>query len=163
MLRVLGFLAALSSLALFAAPAAAQSAYGYSPFEGAYVGAYGGGSFGSGNAWALGGTAGVNFEVSPGIIAGVEAQGGANIGSGSTTFDGMMLVRAGTAATSDAMIYGELGAGTIDGTTSWGVGVGAEAIVAPQLGVRGELLGTGPWGSGLKRTRATAGVVFHLQ
>ena len=163
MSRMTGVFALLLPLAIVAAPAAAQDYYGVSPFEGAYVGGYGGGTFGTNDGWAAGAMAGVNFEVSPGVIAGVEAQGGATFGSNSTDWEGLMLARGGAALTPDAMVYGEVGAGKVNNTTSWGVGVGAEAIVAPQLGVRGELLATGPWGSGLDRTKATAGVVWHLQ
>ena len=133
-----------------------------SPLEGAYVGAYGGGSFGTPNAWALGGAAGVNFEVSPGFLAGLEVQGGADISSNSTTWEAMMLARGGAAITPDAMVYGQGGVGVIDGTTSWGLGVGAEAIVAPQIGVRGDVLGTGAMGSGFDRAKVTAGVVWHI-
>ena len=151
------------SIALFAMPAAAQDYYGgASPLEGAYVGTYIGGVTNPG-AWALGGMAGVNFEVSPGIIAGLEAQGGADISTGNTTWEGMMLARGGVTVSPDAMVYGEMGFGSINGTTSWGLGGGAEAIVAPQIGVRGEVLGTGPWGNGLNRAKATAGLVWHVR
>ncbi|MBU1175425.1 MAG: hypothetical protein KKH72_08470 [Alphaproteobacteria bacterium] len=162
MSRVIGLFALLCCLAFFAAPAAAQT-YGTSPFEGAYVGGYAGGAFDPNAAVALGGMAGVNFEVSPGIIAGLEVQGGAELKSGSTTWEGLMLARGGGAVTPDAMVYGELGVGTVNSVTSWGVGLGGEAIVAPQIGVRGEVIGTGPWGSGLNRTKATAGLVWHMQ
>jgi hypothetical protein len=164
MSRVIQASALCFTAALFALPVAAQDYYGSaSPLEGAYVGAYGGGSLGSGSAWALGGMAGVNFEVAPGVLAGVEAQGGANMNGTTTTWEGMMLARGGAAVTPDAMVYGQLGAGVIDGTTSWGVGAGAEAVVAPQIGVRGDVLTTGPWGSGLNRTKVTAGLVWHVQ
>lgn len=154
----IGFIAAC-----LAVPATAQDYYGAaSPLQGAYVGGYAGGSLGSNSAWALGGMAGVNFEVSPGIMAGLEMQGGANLNSAGTTWEGLMLARGGGVVTPDAMVYGELGGGVIDGTTSWGVGGGGEAIVAPQIGVRGDLLVTGPWGAGPNRTKATAGLVWHM-
>jgi len=164
MTRFLGAFALVLAFVLSAASASAQDYYGTpSPLEGAYVGGYGGGSFGTTNDWALGGTAGVNFEVSPGFLAGLEVQGGANINSASTTWEAMMLARGGAAITPDAMVYGQAGIGVIDGTSSWGVGVGAEAIVAPQIGVRGDVLGTGATGSGLDRTKVTGGVVWHMQ
>lgn len=164
MTRLVGAFALLLAFILGAAPAAAQSYYGTpSPLEGAYVGGYGGGSFDTGSSWSLGGMAGVNFEVTPGIMAGVETQGGANVNSTGTTWEGMMLARGGGGISPDAMVYGMLGAGVVNGTTSWGVGGGAEAIVAPQIGVRGEVLGTGPMGSGLNRAKVTAGLVWHMQ
>lgn len=164
MSRLVQAFALCFATALLALPAAAQDYYGSaSPLEGAYVGAYAGGAFNPNAAWALGGMAGVNFEVQPGILAGIEAQGGATTNGTSTTWEGMMLARGGAAVTPDAMVYGALGAGVVNGTTSWGIGAGAEAIVAPQIGVRGDVLATGPWGSGLNRTKATAGLVWHVQ
>lgn len=163
MSRAIWALAIGLAAASLAAPAAAQDYYGSaSPLEGAYVGGYAGGSFGTPNSWALGGMAGVNFEVAPGVMAGLEMQGGANVNSSGTTWEGMMLARGGGAVTPDAMVYGAVGAGLVNGTTSWGLGAGAEAVVAPQIGVRGDLLATGPWASGLNRTKATAGLVWHM-
>lgn len=162
MLRFFGAIALFTATLFAAAPAMAQS-YAVSPFEGAYVGGYAGGSFDTNNNWALGGMAGVNFEVTPGILAGAEVQGGANINNTSTTWDGMMMARGGAAITPDAMAYGSLGLGNVNGANSWGIGAGAEAIVAPQMGVRGEVMATGPWGAGLNRTKATVGLTWHVQ
>ena len=131
--------------------------------EGAYVGGYLGGAFDPNASWALGAMAGVNFEVTPGVLAGLEVQGGADVKSGSTTWEGLMLGRGGAALTPDSMVYGQLGAGSVNGTSSWALGGGAEAVVAPQIGVRGDLVFTGPWGSGLNRTKATAGLVWHVK
>lgn len=164
MSRVIPAITLCFAAALFTLPATAQDYYGNaSPLEGAYVGGYAGGSFDPNSALALGGMAGVNFEVQPGLLAGLEAQGGANVKSGSTTWEGLMLARGGAAVSPDAMIYGDLATGIINGQTSYGIGAGAEAIVAPQIGVRGDILATGPWGSGLNRTKATAGLVWHVQ
>ena len=164
MTRIMQAFALLFAAALFAVPASAQDYYGAaSPLEGAYVGGYAGGSFDPDASWALGAVAGANFEVSPGILAGVEAQVGAyDIGS-STDWEALMLARGGAAVTPDAMVYGQLGVGNVDGQGSWALGVGAEAVVAPQIGVRGDILSTGPWGDGLNRTKATAGLVWHVK
>ncbi len=157
-------LAPCLAIALFALPAAAQDYYGgASPLEGAYFGAYAGGAFDPASSWALGGMAGVNFEVSPGIMAGLEAQGGADTNNARTIWEGMMLARGGATLSSDAMVYGELGLGMVNGVTSWGLGAGIEAVVAPQIGVRGEVLGTGPTGATLNRTKATVGLVWHVR
>ena len=164
MSRKISAIAICLSAVLCAAPAAAQDYYGSaSPLEGAYVGGYAGGNFDPNASWALGAMAGVNFEVTPGFMAGLEAQGGLDINSSRTNVEGLMLARGGAAVTPDAMIYGSLGAGSVGGTGSWAIGGGAEAVVAPQIGVRGDVLATGPWGSGLNRTKATAGLVWHVK
>ncbi len=152
------------SLALLALPAMAQDYYrGASPLEGAYVGVYGGAGFDPDASGVLGGMAGVNFEVSPGIMAGLEAQGGADMSSVRTYWDGLMLARVGGTVSPDAMVYGSAGFGLVNGDTSWAVGAGAEAIVAPQIGVRGDVLGTGDIGKGLDRAKITAGLVWHMK
>ncbi len=164
MSRITQAFALCFSAALFAVPAAAQDYYGAaSPLEGAYVGGYAGGAFDPNASWALGAMAGVNFEVNPGVLAGLEVQGGVDTNGSSTNWEGLMLGRAGAAMTPDTMLYGELGVGSVNGTGSWVLGAGAEAIVAPQLGVRGEVQGTGPWGSFLNRTKATAGLLWHVE
>lgn len=164
MSRKISAIALCLSAALCAVPAVAQEYYGSaSPLEGAYVGGYLGGNFDPNASWAVGAMAGVNFEVTPGFLAGLEAQGGVNTNGTSTNLEGLMLARGGAAVTPDAMVYGEVGAGSIGGTGSWAIGGGAEAVVAPQLGVRGDVLATGPWGAGLNRTKATVGLVWHVK
>ncbi len=164
MSRKISAIAICISAALCAAPAAAQDYYGSaSPLEGAYVGGYAGGNFDPNASWAIGAMAGVNFEVTPGVIAGLEAQGGVNTDGTTTTLEGLMLGRGGAAVTPDSMIYGQVGVGTIGGTGSWAIGGGGEAVVAPQLGVRGDILATGPWGNSLNRTKATLGMVWHVK
>lgn len=147
---------------LVAGPAAAQSYYAPSPFEGAYVGGYAGGTFNSATAATVGGMAGVNFEVTGGVMAGAEVQGGATLGT-TTTWDGLMLGRAGVVVTPETMAYGALGAGMVNGTTSWALGGGAEFAFTDQLGARAELVATGPWASGLNQTKATAGILWHIK
>lgn len=155
-------LAALA-FGISSAGALAQSAYyGTSPFEGVYVGGYAGGIMNPGATATLGVAAGANFAVTDGIMVGAEAQGGAAFGT-TTTYDAMMLGHLGYEIDDQVMIYGALGSGLINGTGSYAVGGGAEAVVMDQLGVRGELLGTGAWGGGLNATKATAGILWHVQ
>lgn len=153
---------AVTAFSISSISAFGQSAYyGTSPFEGAYVGGYAGGISNPG-ATTLGIAAGANFAVTDGIIVGAEAQGGAAFGN-TTTFDAMMLGHLGYEVDDQIMIYGALGAGVVNGTGSYAIGGGAEAIVMDQLGVRGEILGTGAWGGGLNSAKATAGVLWHVQ
>jgi hypothetical protein len=154
---------AAAALLLSVGGAAAQSSYyGVSPFEGFYAGGYAGGMINSDSAGSLGVVAGVNFAVSDGVLLGAEAQGGATFGS-STSYDTLMLGHIGYQTDSQVMVYGALGTGVIDGTGSYAMGGGAEAIVTNQVGVRGEILGTGPWGSTMNSVKATAGVLWHVQ
>jgi len=141
----------------------ATTPFGASPFEGVYAGAYAGAGFDPNAKFALGGMAGVNFEVVDGVIVGAEVQGGAQTDGTTTTFEGLMLGRGGALVAPDLLAYGALGGGLANGTTSWAAGGGAEFMATDSLGVRGELLGTGPWGGGLANTRATAGVVLHVR
>ncbi len=158
-------LAAAAVLGLSSAGASAQSNtpyYGLSAFEGGYVGGYGGGFLHPEIDGTLGGIAGVNFALTDGIVIGAEAQGGATFGD-STTYDALMLGHLGYEVTDSAMVYGALGSGLIDGKGSYAFGGGAEAALSGQLGVRGELLGTGEWGGGVEATKATAGVLWHIR
>jgi len=146
----------------YAQPAYGPAGYGPSPFEGVYAGAYGGAAFDPNAKWALGGLAGVNFEVTDGVIVGAEAQGGAQTDGTTTTFEGLMLGKGGALIAPDVLAYGALGGGVVDGTGSWAAGGGAELLATDTLGIRGEVIGTGPWGGGLANTKVTAGVVWHV-
>lgn len=156
-------LLAAAAFGLIPAAAMAQSSYyGISPFEGAYVGGYGGAMTNPDMNGTLGGIAGANFSVTDGIMVGAEAQGGATFGS-TTTYDAMMLGHVGYEVDDQMLVYGKLGAGMIDGTGSYAVGGGAETMLVDQIGVRGELLGTGAWGEGPSAAKVTAGVLWHMR
>jgi len=151
-----------SSAGAFAQSAYDYGQYGLSPFEGFYAGAYGGGAFDPSPAGTVGGMAGVNYALTDGIIFGVEAQGGVTFDS-QTEFDALMLGRVGYEIDNQTLVYGALGGGITNGAGSYAVGGGAETIAIEQLGVRGEILGTGTWGGGLSAAKATAGIVWHVQ
>jgi outer membrane immunogenic protein len=146
----------------FAQSANDYSQYGLSPFEGFYAGAYGGFAFDPAAAGTVGGMAGVNYALTDGIILGVEAQGGVTFDT-STELDALMLGRLGYEIDDQTLVYGALGGGAVNGAGSYAVGGGAETIAFEQLGVRGEILGTGTWGGGLSAAKATAGVIWHVQ
>jgi len=156
-------LLATAALCFSASGAFAQSAYyTTSPFEGIYAGGYAGGMLNPGVTGTLGVVGGANFAVTDGVSVGAEAQGGAAFGN-TTTYDALMLAHLGFEIDDQVMLYGALGTGVIDGTGSYAIGGGAEAIVMDQLGVRGEILGTGAWGDGFSATKATAGVLWHVR
>ena len=132
-------------------------------FEGFYVGATGGlvssGSVGG----TLGVVVGNNFAITDGIIAGVEFQGDLYLnGGGISTFDALALGRIGGFVSDNTMLYGELGAGIVGGTTVYAFGGGAELALTDSLAVRGELQGIGAWGSGPSVGKATAGLIWHM-
>ncbi|UJQ94931.1 hypothetical protein [Mariluticola halotolerans] len=156
-------LLATAAMCFSAGGAYAQSAYyATSPFEGIYVGGYAGGVLNPGVTGTLGVVGGANFAVTDGVSVGVEAQGGAAFGN-TTTFDALMLAHLGYEMNDEVMVYGALGTGVVNGAGSYAVGGGVEAIVVDQLGVRGEVLGTGAWGGGLSATKATAGLLWHVR
>lgn len=160
---VVGLLAGLSSIGAAQAQSTYDYYYGASPFEGAYVGAYAGGTVGTGVSATVGGMAGANFKVTDGVLVGVEAQGGVATGGSGTQFDALMLGKAGVLLAPDAMVYGAGGAGVIGGTNSWAAGGGAEVMISNDVGLRGEALGTGAWGAGLSQGKVTAGAVWHIK
>lgn len=157
-------LLAAATIGFSSVGALAQDAYyGLSAFEGIYVGAYAGGLMSStATNWTAGGIAGANFAITDGIVAGAEVQGGGTFGT-TTTYDALMLGHLGYEISDQAMVYGAAGGGAINSTASYAVGVGAEFIAADQLGVRGEVLGTGAWGGGFTATKASAGVLWHVR
>lgn len=168
MKRVIGS-AALSAFAVLALAGAAQaqSAYDYyngaSPLEGAYVGAYTGGTMGPGVSGTVGVTAGANFKITDNIMVGAEAQGGVAMGTAGTQYDALMLAKGGVLVAPDAMVYGTGGLGVVNGNNSWAAGVGGEVMASPDVGVRADVLGTGKWGSGLSHGKVTAGAVWHFK
>lgn len=156
-------LVATAAIGLFASSAVAQDAYyGNSPFEGVYLGAYGGAAINPGTNATLGITAGANFSITDNILVGVEGQTGAVFGP-TTTYDALALARLGYEVDDQFLIYGAAGGGAINGVNSYAIGAGAEALVIDQIGVRGEVLGSGAWGGGVNSTKATAGVIWHVR
>lgn len=134
-------------------------------FEGFYIGATGGGAMlpGPGLVGTVGVVAGANFEVTDGILAGVEWQGDALWnGGGFVGFDALFLGKLGGYMSDSAIVYGVAGGGWVDNSPSYAFGAGIEAAVAQQVSLRGELLGTGSWGSWPDGAKATVGVIWHM-
>jgi len=156
-------LLASSILSLSSFAAYAQSEYyGASSFEGFYAGVFAGGKFNPAAVTNIGGAAGVNFAVTDSILAGVEMQGSATLAA-TPTYDALMLGRVGYEVNDDIMVYGAAGGGLIDGTTSYAVGGGAEAMIVQQVGIRAEGLATGEWGKNVDSSKLSLGVMWHMQ
>jgi len=149
------------------------SAYGSGyGFEGFYAGVLVGGVLDGTSAYLtapdvtainLGLAVGVNFYLTDSIVGGLEVQGGANIGASATTFDALGLARLGFAPGDDFMVYGVAGLGTVGATGVYAFGGGIEAAVTQTIGVRGEILGLGQWGTTPNAVKATAGVIWRMQ
>ncbi|WP_417581386.1 outer membrane protein [Pelagibacterium sp.] len=134
------------------------SGYGFD-WDGFYAGVYGGGvPFGT-TSWNAGVFSGVNVAIDSAVV-GVEAQLGADI-DGSTSIDALVLGKGGVSL-GDALIYATGGTGLISGDFGYALGGGAEYGFTDYMSVRGEVLGTGSWGSMPSDMRVTAGVAFHL-
>lgn len=133
-----------------------------SPFEGVYAGIYTGARFNPGTAAMLGVVAGANFALMENFTVGVEGQGGANFGA-PWSYDALMLGHFGYEINNQAMIYGALGGGVVNGVGSYAAGIGADVMVVDQISVRGEILGTGPWGGGMNGAKASIGALWHLR
>jgi outer membrane immunogenic protein len=159
---------AVALLAVVSTSAFAQDAYmadpyaAGAPFEGVYAGAYTGAKFNPGTAVTLGVIAGANFSVTDNVLVGVEAQGGAAF-SNPTKFDALMVGHVGYEFDDMAVLYGAAGGGLVNGTGSYVLGVGGEVMLVQDISLRGEILGTGPWGGGLNGAKANAGVLWHLR
>ena len=134
-------------------------------FEGFYIGAAGGGAMvpGPGLVGTVGVVAGANFEVTDGILAGVEWQGDTLWnGGGFVGFDALFLGKLGGYMSDSAIVYGVAGGGWVNNSPSYAFGAGVEAAVAQQVSLRGELLGTGSWGSWPDGAKATVGLIWHM-
>ncbi len=154
----------ISALTIMSASAMAQSLnYSLSQFEGFYVGAYGGARLDPANKWSAGGIAGANFVVTDYLLVGLEAQAGAIDIGGSLTYDGLMIGKLGYEVSDNIMVYAAGGSGLIDGAASYALGGGAEAILIDNIGARAEVLGTGAWGGTFDATKASLGLILHLQ
>jgi len=141
----------------------AYDMYGPTSFEGIYAGGYLGGMMSSNSKWTGGGVAGANFEVTDSIMIGAEAQAGVSSDGTTTSFDGLMLGKAGVLASPETMAYVAAGGGSVAGKWSWAAGGGAEYMVLDSVGVRGEVLAIGNTVNGWTDTKATAGVVWHVK
>lgn len=142
-----------------------------SNFEGLYLGVTGGAMLNSNSAYLagadgsapqVGAVAGVNFYLTESVVVGAEVQGSVSIGASGTTGDAFALGRVGYSSNDDMMIYGVAGPGVANGTSVYGVGVGTELSLTNELGVRGEILGVGTYGSGPDAIKANAGLIWHI-
>jgi opacity protein-like surface antigen len=132
-------------------------------FEGLYIGATGGGAFTGAGYGTLGVVVGANFAVTDGIIAGVEFQGDTYWnGGGYAAYDALALGRIGGFVSDNAMLYGDLGAGVLNGTPVYAFGGGVELALAEQVSVRGDLQGIGAFGATPSVAKATVGLLWHL-
>jgi outer membrane immunogenic protein len=134
-------------------------------FEGLYVGATGGGSFSSSSLYGnVGVVIGANFAVTDGIVAGVEFQGDTYWnGSGYKAYDALALGRVGGFVSDNTMLYGDLGAGSLDGSAAYAFGGGIEMAVTDMMSIRGDIQGIGKWGTTPSVGKATVGLLFHVQ
>lgn len=160
-----------SYAAPYVAPATTAYSSGYG-FEGFYAGVVLGGFFdGTSNyltapdtsAVNVGLAVGVNFYITDSILAGVEVQGGAEIGATATTYDALALAKVGFAPSDDYMVYGVGGGGVVGTSTVYAFGAGVEMAVMDSIGVRGELLGIGKFGAAPDAVKATVGLIWHMQ
>ena len=144
-------------------PAPAYNAAAFN-FNGFYIGAQGGYVAGADHSGELGVVAGVNFDLSAPVIAGIEFQGDwlPGVSSGST-YDFFALGRVGVVVTDAFMLYADAGGGWSAGTGSYAFGAGGEYALTDQVSVKGEVLGTGPWGEAPAGAQIQAGLIFHLQ
>jgi outer membrane immunogenic protein len=132
-------------------------------FEGLYVGGTAGGALASGSLYGtLGVVVGANFAVSDGIIAGIEFQGDTYWNGGFAAYDALALGRIGGFVADNAMLYGDLGVGLLNGAPSYALGGGVELAMNDQLSVRGDLQGIGVFGSTPSVAKATVGLLWHL-
>lgn len=133
-------------------------------FEGLYGGVDGGGALASGVGYGtLGVVIGANFAVTDGIIAGVEFQGDTYWnGGGYAAYDALALGRIGGFVSDNAMLYGDLGLGLLNGSGAYAFGGGVELGLTNQISVRGDLQGIGVWSATPSVGKATVGLIFHM-
>jgi outer membrane immunogenic protein len=131
-------------------------------FEGLYVGGTAGGAISGGLYGTLGVVVGANFAVTDGIIAGVEFQGDSYWNGGLAGFDALALGRVGGFLSENTLLYADLGAGFLGGSSVYAFGGGIESGVTDNLGVRGDLQVLGNWGGAPNTAKATVGLIWHL-
>lgn len=132
--------------------------YGFD-WDGFYAGVYGGGVPFGDTSWNAGIFTGVNVSIDS-LVLGVEAQLGADWAD-STSLDALVLGKGGMSFGS-TLVYATAGTGFVSGDFGYAFGGGAEYGITDYLSVRGEVLGTGEWGSGPSDMRLTGGIAFHL-
>ncbi len=131
-------------------------------FEGLYVGAQAGGAW-YGTGYSSGGVVvGSNFALTNGIILGGELQGDAYFGPGATAFDALAFGRVGGFITDNVLLTGDLGLGLVDTTPVYAIGGAAEMGLSNSMSVRGDLQFLGQWGASPSATRATVGLMWHM-
>ncbi|MAN77711.1 hypothetical protein OF122_11180 [Pelagibacterium flavum] len=141
-----------------AGSASLGSGYGFD-WDGFYAGVYGGGvPFGT-TSWNAGVFSGVNVSIDTAVV-GLEAQLGADL-DGTNSIDALLLGKGGVSL-GDALVYAAGGTGIVSGGFGYALGGGAEYGFTDYMSVRGEVLGTGSWGSMPSDMRLTAGLAFHL-
>ena len=133
-------------------------------FEGLYVGGTGGGALTGGSLYGtLGVVVGANFAITDGIIAGVEFQGDTYWGGGGyAAYDALALGRVGGFLSDNTMVYGDLGAGLLNGSAVYAFGGGVEMAMTDSLSVRGDVQGIGLFGGTPSVAKATVGLLWHL-
>lgn len=160
------------------APQPIIEAYDDAGFDwtGFYLGANAGGEFtGENTNGVVGGVAGYNFEVTDGIVAGVEGRADYVFNGDFNAGEYLALARVGVTPTDAVLIYAAAGAGYRDTSNNgdseggiYAVGAGAEVAVTDSVSVRGEVLGIGFLGDGLNgdnglaAAKATVGAMFHF-
>jgi len=134
-------------------------------FEGLYGGVDAGGSFTGGGAFGnLGVIVGANLAVTDGILAGIEFQGDSYWnGAGYQGYDLLGLGKIGGFVSDNAMLYGDLGGGVLNGAGAYAFGGGVEFGLTSQVSLRGDVQGIGAWGAAPTVGKATVGLLFHMQ
>lgn len=135
-------------------------------FEGFYAGALVGAGWytaPTGIVGSVGVVAGANFGLTDSMLVGAEFQADAFFnGGGFNSYDALFKGHLGTYLTDSSIVYGALGAGLSQGTTSYVLGGGVEAAMMGNLSARGELLGVGPWGGMPNGAKINAGLIWHM-
>lgn len=181
------------ALLLGTAPAVAQSGLYFNPqitpaltgptfFEGLYAGVQFGLMnsnkqvfYANTNTYRVpaGGMAGYNMQLTPWLVAGVEAQAEATLDwtTGTGGYNGFVLARMGLLTRDDFMLYHFAGLGVIDGRSAYAIGVGGEQALSDNFSVRGDILSFGqlsaPAGvthyGGIMGMKITAGALWHIR
>lgn len=121
--------------------------------------------------YQLGGVAGWNTFVAPGVIIGGEVQANVNTDFlGATNFDAMLIGRAGFLTADDFMTYVLAGAGYFVNAPAVEIGLGVEWQAFESMSLRLEAVGIGQLGDaatgvttpGLSAMRITTGAVWHF-
>ncbi len=135
-------------------------------FEGFYAGALLGAGWytaPTGIVGSVGLVAGANFGLTDSLMLGAEFQTDAFFnGSGFTHTDALFKGHLGTYLTDSSVVYGAVGAGLSEGTTSYVFGGGVDAAMFGNISARGELLGVGAWGAMPSGAKVSAGLIWHM-